>query len=1121
MTSRGIGPHPDEERLHKLVKLADGLLIWAATVCTLVSTEHSNKGPLDILDEILLSSSIVSHEERMEDLYREALKRIFPTNDDGSRLKLFHSMVALREVLPLTEFARLVKMRPKFIQTICSHLTALQTRGKFDDSTVQPAVQLFHTSFIEHLGQLKEVHRVMADNCIHFFKQVTGPDVAKGSQPFQFQEAERYVGDHWMYHLREAPLEYRLTLLPNVSSNHLCLGDGCLLSHLQFRGEKHGYSSGLDAPKTMSHVFAYLPGYFNNLGSWYLSRFRCIGNLQDIDLAISHHKNAVDSTPSGHADLPSWFNSLGNSHLCRFECTGDLQDIDHAISYHQSAIESTPSGHADLPGYFNSIGSLYLSHFRHTGNSQDIDHAISYHKSAVESTPSSHADFPGYSNNLGSSLLFRFRHTGNLQDIDHAISCHKNAVESTPPSHANLLGYFNNLGSSYLSRFKRTSNLQDIELAISFHKNSVESTSSGHADLPNWFHNLGNSHLCRFERTGDLQDIDYAISYHQSAIESTPSGHADLPGYFNSIGNSYLSYFRHTGNLRDIDHAIFCHKNAVESTPSSHADLPSWFHSLGNSHLYRFEYTGDLQDIDHAISYHQSAIRFTPPGHVYLSGYFNSLGSSYLSRFKCTSNLQDIEHAITHHQNAVDSTPLDHADLPSYFNNLGNSYLSHFKHIGNLQDIDYAISCHKNGVNLTPSGHADLPRQFNSLGNSHLCRFGCTGDLQDINYAMFYHQNAIECTPSGHAYLSGYFNSLGSSYLSRFKCTGNLQDIDHAITHYQNAVESTPSGHADLSHWYNDLGQSYQLRFQSNHYFHDIQNGIASYRSAAKENGTPSIRLESARLAATLSSDKADPCCLNDFALAISLLSELAGLEQTIHRRYANLHCHSELVGSAVATALRFNEPSLALEWLEQGRCLVWTQFDQLRTPIDALHMKAPFLANDFIRVSSALEFHGTHSILSIPSSHATLAEDVHLQDNALKHTLIATEYRHLLKEIRALPDFYDFLQPPKATNLLSSLPFDGPVIIFSMHNTRCDALALIAGMMEPLHIPLENFHLVQAKELQKTLSQLNSPWQHHRGGRKFQDVQPTSSILFVLKELWCKLVQPILEALGYSVRHC
>jgi hypothetical protein len=120
---------------------------------------------------------------------------------------------------------------------------------------------------------------------------------------------------------------------------------------------------------------------------------------------------------------------------------------------------------------------------------------------------------------------------------------------------------------------------------------------------------------------------------------------------------------------------------------------------------------------------------------------------------------------------------------------------------------------------------------------------------------------------------------------------------------------------------------------------------------------------------------------LIDFANAISLLSEVAGLEQTIHCRHANLHIYSDLVGAAVATDLHFNEFNLALEWFEQGCCLVWNQLNQLRTPIDNLLKKNPDLANHFIHVASALESYGTRSALSIPSSHATLAEDIHLQN--------------------------------------------------------------------------------------------------------------------------------------------
>jgi hypothetical protein len=333
----------------------------------------------------------------------------------------------------------------------------------------------------------------------------------------------------------------------------------------------------------------------------------------------------------------------------------------------------------------------------------------------------------------------------------------------------------------------------------------------------------------------------------------------------------------------------------------------------------------------------------------------------------------------------------------------------------------------------------------------------------------------------------------------------------------------TPSGHAALPSWFSNLGNSYLHRFQHSHYFHDVQNSVASYRQATEANGAPSIRLQSAIIASRLSSVYDDSHCLIDFENAISLLSEVAGLEQTIHRCHANLHNYSHVVGFAVATALYFNKANLALEWFEQGRCLVWNQLNQLCTPIDNLHFKNPSLANRFIHVASALESYGTRSALSTSSSHATFAENIHLQNATRNHTLYAAEYKQLLKEIQDLPDFHDFLQPLKASNFLSSLPSNGPVIIFNIHETRCDALALIAEIEEPMQIPLENFSLEQAKQLQKTL-QLDLLKQrevedHDR--MPWRVGQNPSSMLAILNEIWCKVVLPILNALGYSVRHC
>ena len=144
------------------------------------------------------------------------------------------------------------------------------------------------------------------------------------------------------------------------------------------------------------------------------------------------------------------------------------------------------------------------------------------------------------------------------------------------------------------------------------------------------------------------------------------------------------------------------------------------------------------------------------------------------------------------------------------------------------------------------------------------------------------------------------------------------------------------------------------------------------------------------------------------------------------------------------------------------------------------------------------------------------------MQEHTRNHTILAAEYKQLLQEIRSLPDFDDFLQSPNITDILSSVPSDGPVIIFNVHKDRCDALALISGINKPLHITLDNFSLVEAMELQSSL-QSNLLKQREvqdsdRAGRPCS-FSHMPFMPFILKELWVKIVHPVLKALGYSVR--
>jgi len=118
-----------------------------------------------------------------------------------------------------------------------------------------------------------------------------------------------------------------------------------------------------------------------------------------------------------------------------------------------------------------------------------------------------------------------------------------------------------------------------------------------------------------------------------------------------------------------------------------------------------------------------------------------------------------------------------------------------------------------------------------------------------------------------------------------------------------------------------------------------------------------------------------------------------------------------------------------------------------------------------------------------------------------------------------------NFLRPPQTSDHLKGLPPDGPVILINVHETRCDALALISGFSAPVHIPLDKFTHKLASELRECLrlfllSRRVLLRNEDRGPRPVFDdnIEMQSEIHFILEELWRRVVRPILDGLEYSV---
>lgn len=712
---------------------------------------------------------------------------------------------------------------------------------------------------------------------------------------------------------------------------------------------------------------------------------------------------------------------------------------------------------------------------------------------------------------LSDILSNRFRHLGPHEDIKNAIRCLWLAIDLTRGDGAGMSLLLSMLGGLYMDRFERHSELADVDKSIRCHSQALQLTSDTYGAKATQFGCLGRAYFCRFDHHGEPKDLDRAIECHTQSVQLTPDDHADRPSRLARLGTSCIRRFERHGDIDDVDKAIECHNQAVQLAADGHSETPGYLNSLGISYMCRFDRYGELADIDMAVECQNEALRLTPDGHAKKAIMLNSLGNAYRRRFQHQDERVDADNAIECHSQAVRLID-DHAFKLGFLSNLGISYMSRFEHYGEPTDIDKGKECQIQVVQLTPDGHTSKPGRLSNLGSSHMLRFQCYGELADVEQGIECFGQAVRLTPDGHADKPAMFHNLGNSYWRRFERHGELPDVDKAIEYYTQAVQLIPDGHAVKPGYLNALATSYLGRFESQKEHSDFITAGTYFQQAAQSVvGHPLEQFIAARHWARCSFPFGTTPLLA-YQRTMELVPQLIWLGSTINRRYELLKEIGDFSMEAASCAISFKAYDRALEWLEEGRSVVWNQMLKLRTPFDDLQIVDPALANRLKEVALQLERAGSRSPV-IPN----LDEPSDLEGQARQHRRLATEWDQLLEKARWLPGFDNFMRPRQAATLMHAAK-DGPVVVINVHKDRCDALIIQPHHTSLTHVPLGNFSPEKAINCR---TQLMSAIGHRgditRGLKLVTRVHKPEHFKRMLVLLWSDVVHPVLDFLNYT----
>jgi CHAT domain-containing protein len=195
-----------------------------------------------------------------------------------------------------------------------------------------------------------------------------------------------------------------------------------------------------------------------------------------------------------------------------------------------------------------------------------------------------------------------------------------------------------------------------------------------------------------------------------------------------------------------------------------------------------------------------------------------------------------------------------------------------------------------------------------------------------------------------------------------------------------------------------------------------------------------------------------------------------------------------------------------AIETLERGRTLLWSEMRGLRPTVHQIHLADSRLAAKFVEVNKEIE---GSTLTMVPSSDVGRGDDDLGMDPfgqlVVQQRKLLDEREELILQIQALPGLESFLKPPSFDNLRSAA-LNGPVIIINHSVWNSDIIILLQNS-PPSRIATSDDFYARANKLQ---DRLLGERQKGLESDRYEDALCT-----VLRELYDLVGSPVIERLN------
>ncbi|EJC97708.1 TPR-like protein [Fomitiporia mediterranea MF3/22] len=640
-------------------------------------------------------------------------------------------------------------------------------------------------------------------------------------------------------------------------------------------------------------------------------------------------------------------------------------------------------------------------------------------------------------------------------------------------------------------------------------------------DDPWTHHKLALKHWERFEQSGEQGELEISITHDRTALKLRPEGHLDRSKSLYNLALSLSARYERWGQSGDLEEAIELNRAALELLPEGHPDRSTSLNNLAGSLSSRYKRHGRTEDLEEAIQLERAALELRPEGNPERSTNLNNVACCLFTRYKQQGRAEDLEEILNLHRAALELRPEGHPLRSSSLDNLANSLSTRFEQYGMTDDLEEAIGLQRAALELLPKGHPDRSMTLNNLANSLLTRYKQQGSAEDLEEAINLHRSALELHSECHPNRSTPLSNLASSLSIRFKQYGKTDDLEEAIQLGRASVALRPEGHPDRTTSLVNLTDSLLTRIEKRWQVEEFEECIQLLELAATHSFSGSLgRLIAAQGWAALARPYSHSTTFTAYQTALSILQHALTVNPTLRAQHDFLLRNSDhriLSLDAASYAIEKDQLEQAVEILDQGRGLLWSQLRGLRSPLDQLAETNEGLAKRFRTVSRRLEDLAISHEALVPVSTINRGDRSHRLDGELGwrsfdellklKRQLSREQEDVINEIRRVQGFENFLEaiPFKVLRQASS---EGPVIVVNHSEYRCDALIILSTDDSPVVcVSLDDKFFKDSINLCNELleARRSSGAASHDYNEKLREV---------MKMLWDRVVSKVVEKL-------